>query len=387
MGNHVYVFHGGAPAQMAYDAIKRVFHEPSSDLSVLIKVNTGFKGPAASGLCTHPEVVRGLIRFLKDTGIREITVGDSSIVGTNSVEALKCAGIMDVCEQENVKCVNLDDSGIDVREIPSPVMVDKLKLSRLPFEVDRVISAAVMKTHMYAGATLSIKNMKGCLYQRDKTRLHRIFKPLPQNAHAKCLDYGIMDLAKICYADYAIIDGVVAMEGFGPSGGTRVDMGVILASQSPVAADVIALKLMGMDIKYAPHIGLVCKNKGIDPNKIDVFPSDYMKWCKKFLRADQTDLGLHFPNFNVIDRGACSACSAAILQFFRYHHGDFPDKKMINLACGPDLREDDLKANGETVLVGNCTAKFKSQFPFCKGCPPVPSQIARTIAGGKTFDD
>jgi len=40
-----------------------------------------------------------------------------------------------------------------------------------------------------------------------------------------------------------------------------------------------------------------------------------------------------------------------------------------------------------TVLVGNCTAKYRGGLPFCKGCPPVPSQIARTIAEGRTFDD
>ena len=61
----VYVVQGGTPAQMAYDAISKVFQEDPAELSVLLKVNTGFKGPAASGLCTHPEVVRGLIHYFK----------------------------------------------------------------------------------------------------------------------------------------------------------------------------------------------------------------------------------------------------------------------------------------------------------------------------------
>ena len=40
------------------------------------------------------------------------------------------------------------------------------------------------------------------------------------------------------------------------------------------------------------------------------------------------------------------------------------------------------------VLVGNCTAKLRDgSRAFCKGCPPVPSQIARTIDAGKTLDD
>ena len=46
----VYVFQGGEPARMAYEAAERIFDEDASALSVLLKVNTGFKGPAASGL-------------------------------------------------------------------------------------------------------------------------------------------------------------------------------------------------------------------------------------------------------------------------------------------------------------------------------------------------
>ena len=88
----VYVMQGGQPAQMAYDAISRVFTEDAAGLRILLKVNTGFKGPAASGLCTHPEVVRGLIRFFKERQVGELLVGDSSIVGVNSLEALRSAG-------------------------------------------------------------------------------------------------------------------------------------------------------------------------------------------------------------------------------------------------------------------------------------------------------
>lgn len=67
-----------------------------------------------------------------------------------------------------MECLNLDESGMTEQEIPDPIMVSRLKMSRLPFQVDRVISVPVMKTHMYAGVTLSIKNMKGCLFQKDQ---------------------------------------------------------------------------------------------------------------------------------------------------------------------------------------------------------------------------
>lgn len=383
----VYVVQGGSPARMAYDAISQVFHEDPAELSILLKVNTGFKGPAASGLCTHPEVVRGLIRYFKERNAKKLYVGDSSIVGVDSVEALKSAGIWDVCQEEGVQCLNLDDSGMREQEIPDPIMVPRLKMSNLPFEVDRVISVPVMKTHMYAGVTLSIKNMKGCLFQKDKTRLHRINQAPPDIHKGKCLDYGIVDLTKVCYPDYVVTDGVVAMEGFGPSGGTPVELGVVLASDDALSADLAAIQLMGMAVDDVPHLNLVRENRGLDVSDIHVHPADYLKWARRFQLASEHDLHLNYPNPRVVDKGACSACHAAMVQFFRYHHQEYENGPEATLIFGGDATVEDCQGS-RVVLVGNCTAKLRGEGrAFCKGCPPVPSQIARTINAGTTLDD
>jgi uncharacterized protein (DUF362 family) len=385
MNYSVYVTKGDSAAENAYRAISSAFLEDPSQMSILLKVNTGFKGPQASGLCTHPEAVRGLIRFFKEKNTRKLYVGDSSIVGTDSVEALKSAGIWDVCQQEGVECLNLDDSGMQEREIPGGCMVDKLKLSRLAFEVDRVISVPVMKTHMYAQATLGLKNMKGCLYQRDKTRLHRICKPVPDPAKGRGLDYGIADLSKICYPDYTVIDAFTAMEGFGPSGGTPVQMHLAIASSCAVAADIVGIELMGMKRDGVSHIELIRQLRGVAFEDIRVFPANYMDYAKTFQLADEADLHLAYQNPTLVDRGGCSACHAAWIQFLRYHHQEFCCGEPIQVGMGRDLKAEDL--TGRAVVVGNCTAKFRDQLPFCKGCPPVPSQIARTIHEMKTLDD
>lgn len=386
MKSDVYVIKGDNPAQMSYEAISMAFKEDANGKSVLLKVNTGFKGQAASGLCTHPEIVRGLIKFFKERNVGKLYVGDSSIVGTNSIEALKSAGIYDVCTEEKVECVNLDDSGVREVQIPEPVMIDSLKLSNLPFQVDILISVPVIKTHMYAGVTLGIKNMKGCLFQRDKTRLHRIYKEVPDKNKGKGLDYGIMDLAKVCYPDYTVADGFIAMEGFGPSGGTPVNLGVVVASNNPVANDLVCMKLMGMEYDDVPHINLVRENKGFKSEDLQVHPANYMDYSHKFVLASEHDLHLAYKNPTVIDKGACSACHSAMVQFFRYHHQEYTESSPIKIAIGRDLKLEDLQ-DDYTVIVGNCTAKFRDDFPFCKGCPPVPSQIARTINERKTLDD
>ncbi len=382
----VYVAKGDNPVQITYQVIEKAFTDNAEGKSVLLKVNTGFKGPACSGLCTHPEVVRGLIRFFKNRKASMIYVGDSSIVGTDSLEALEAAGITAVCRDEQVECLNLDDTGIHSVSIPNPYMVESLRLSKLPFKVDYLISVPVMKTHMYAGVTLGIKNLKGCMYQKDKTRLHRIDKPTPQPSKGRCLDYGIADLAKVCYPDYTVADGFIAMEGFGPSGGTPVNLGVVVASKTAVACDIVCLTLMGMEMDAIPHINLVADEKGFDLNNIRVHPKNYMQWAHRFLLASEHDLKQNYPNPVIVDKGACSGCHAAIIQFFRYHHHEFADGPKMTVCVGRDLTMEDI-AGENVIVVGNCTARYRNQVPFCKGCPPVPSQITRTLNAMETLDD
>lgn len=96
---------------------------------------------------------------------------------------------------------------------------------------------------------------------------------------------------------------------------------------------------------------------------------------------------LNYPNPKVVDRGACSACHSAMVQFFRYHHQEYENGPEATLIFGGDATDADCQG-GRVVLVGNCTAKLRGEGrAFCKGCPPVPSQIARTIDAGITLDD
>ena len=112
-----------------------------------------------------------------------------------------------------------------------------------------------------------------------------------------------------------------------------------------------------------------------------------MKWSRRFQLASEHDLHLNYPNPKVVDPGASSACHAAMVQFFRYHHHEYENGPEATLVFGGDATAEDCQG-GRVVLVGNCTAKLRGEGrAFCKGCPPVPSQIARTINAGTTLDD
>jgi uncharacterized protein (DUF362 family) len=163
--------------------------------TVLIKPNVGRVSVPGTGVCTNPEVVRGVIRAVRAHGADRIVVGDGPIWGVDIQEALTSTGIRAVCEAENAECVDPDGCGFVDVPIAGGVVVDHLRFSALIRQVDSIISVPVMKTHMYTTVSLSIKNMKGCLYRMEKTKLHRLNRQVPDAGKGRVLDYGIADMA------------------------------------------------------------------------------------------------------------------------------------------------------------------------------------------------
>jgi uncharacterized protein (DUF362 family) len=102
-----------------------------------------------------------------------------------------------------------------------------------------------MKTHHWAGATLSMKNLFGVVpggvYGWPKNVLH--WAGIPQS---------IVDLHHAFPRQFALVDGIVGMEGNGPIQGRPKHCGVLVAGHDPVAVDATCCRIMG-----------------IDPNKID----------------------------------------------------------------------------------------------------------------------
>lgn len=55
-------------------------------------------------------------------------------------------------------------------------------------------------------------------------------------------------------ANFAVMDGLVAMEGRGPINGAPVAMDVLIVANDPVAIDVYAMKLSGLDPEKSLHV-------------------------------------------------------------------------------------------------------------------------------------
>jgi len=117
--------------------------------------------------------------------------------------------------------------------------LEHLYYSRLVWEVDVLISLPKMKVHHWATASLAMKNLFGTLSSVAYGWPRNIF-------HLRNLHHAVIDFNRTRPADYAIIDGVVGMEGDGPVRGTGIDVGVIIAGKNLAAVDATAARVMGI---------------------------------------------------------------------------------------------------------------------------------------------
>jgi hypothetical protein len=244
-----------------------------------------------------------------------------------------------------------------------------------------------MKTHMHTGVTLSIKNMKGCLWRRSKVDLHML--PEMPDYPDKPLDIAIADLSSVLRPHLSIIDGTIGSEGLGPGAGTPKPLGLVIVGADPFAADSLACEIMGTSAKEVPHLRMAAERSygPIDLDAIDISPENWTDVRNPFQPAPD-NLEIEFKGFSIRDEQSCSACQSTLLMFLKqygqYLRDSAPDDKDIVIAIGKGHK----KLPPQSLCVGNCTAKHKKHCLFISGCPPVSSEILKTYltAHGKPFN-
>lgn len=104
-----------------------------------------------------------------------------------------------------------------------------------------------IKTHHWAGVTLSLKNVfgvvPGSVYGWPKNILHW-----------QGIDNSIVELASTVPIHYVIADGVEAMEGNGPLHGRKRNLGYLVFSNDATAADATCCQLMGIVASHISHL-------------------------------------------------------------------------------------------------------------------------------------
>jgi uncharacterized protein (DUF362 family) len=195
----------------------------------------------STAINTDPRLVAATVVALRRLGATEVVVGEGPGHRRDTQFVITSSGFLEALEAVDARFVDLNTDAI--RRVPLRsryTALGELWLPRTIADADIVISMPKMKTHHWAGLTLSLKNCFGCVPGR--------VYGWPKNAlHWAGLQQSILDVAAAVRPDYAIVDGIVGMEGNGPITGTPLASNVLVFGDDPVATDVIGARIMGFD--------------------------------------------------------------------------------------------------------------------------------------------
>lgn len=223
------------------DPVRRAMEMGGLDVKgkhVLVKPNF-VEYSAATSINTHPAMVRAAVEVLEAMGAASVRIGEGPGHRRDTWGLAEEAGYMSGIPGFEKRFTDLNRD--DVSKVAGFGGLPHFWLPNAVLGADVIVSLAKMKTHHWAGATLSMKNFFGVvpstLYGWPKNQLHHIGIPT-----------SIVELNKIFHAkSFALIDGITGMEGDGPIKGDPKQAGVIVASRDVMAADATACRVMGID--------------------------------------------------------------------------------------------------------------------------------------------
>ena len=97
------------------------------------------------------------------------------------------------------------------------------------------------------------------------------------------IENSIVDLALTVPVHYAIIDGVIGMEGDGPIMGTAKNVGAVLMGKNMLAVDSTAARVMGFNPKKIPYLLMAGSHfSGLQENSIGIRGENPKRFSTRF---------------------------------------------------------------------------------------------------------
>ena len=341
--------------------------EKNGKLRILIKPNLVTPQPAEFGGTTHPEIVSGIIEYLKENGYGDITVAEGAWAGDSTEEAAKYCGFYALCEKYRVPF-------IDTKKMPAAAVNTgdlRLHVCDFIYDYDFLINVPVLKGHCQTRMTCALKNMKGLIPDSEKRRFHTLGLHKP-----------IAHLNTVIRQDFIVIDHICGDPSF-EEGGDPLTRNCIMAATDPVLADSYACRILGITAEDVPYVTLAERlgvgNASLEKLKLITLEDPFGEADRDVPSGLSRALEV---SYAVEDADSCSDCYAALtgalcrlreeglLQKFTDGGGricigqGFRDKKAPDDAAGP------------VAGIGECCAGMTLHVP---GCPADEDEIYRTL--------
>ncbi len=229
------------------------------DKIILLKPNLLGAFAPENAVTTHPIVLEAVIQILQTIKCT-ILIGDSPGGSLNYEAVLQKCGIRQVADKYQVEIVNLNKYQV----ISTNNSGFSIAYTGLYEEVDYIINLAKYKTHSLMQFTGAVKNLYGLVPGLKKADYHREYPNSQKFAQFLAKLYETLK-GKVLFS---VIDGILGMEGKGPSGGKARNFGYLFASECPSSLDYVAAYMMGFKPLDIELIRLTMEIDGVLPSRI-----------------------------------------------------------------------------------------------------------------------
>ncbi len=269
--NHIVgLKYGSDPYQTTMSAIASAGQFPDvQGKTVAIKPNLVAGRAASTGVATDPQVVRAIVDMCLMSQAKAVVIVEGSGQGGGAAHFVGCGYSFFETYDPRVSLLDLSSAPMTVVPSSTAYLYRLMWLPEIAADPDTVwISAAKLKVHAMAGVSLATKNMFG-LYSPATYGGYSWENFLPRrDPHELGMDQAIAELAAIRPIHYAVIDGIVGMEGTGPLAGWPISSNVVVAGANAVAVDRVGAEIMGANQGRIPHLATAA-HLGLGPLSVD----------------------------------------------------------------------------------------------------------------------
>ncbi|HEY8392210.1 MAG TPA: DUF362 domain-containing protein [Capillibacterium sp.] len=355
--NRITVVYGEDPQTMVEALLMELKPEEEipREATIGLKPNLVMAKPASSGATTHPEIVEGIIRYFQARGYSKLAIMESSWLGAQTDQAFATCGYRELAARYGVPLIDLKkDETVKVK-----VADGELSVCATPLKVDYLINLPVLKAHCQTKLTCALKNLKGCIPDREKRRFHQLGLHRP-----------IAELASVLPVSLTIVDAICGDLTF-EEGGNPVPMGRLFAGTDPVLLDSYAASLLGMEAADIPYLALAA---ALGVGTTDLSCAEVMEVNPEAKQGGEFRLAGRAAKLAcyVEERKACSACYGSLIHALHRldEEGKLPQLrgKGTRIKIGQGFRGE----HGPGIGIGACTRGLDRSL---SGCPPAAREI------------
>ncbi len=356
--NQIVMIHGTDYLRMTaelLDAIHLCGIIGNQNKRVALKPNLLQPDTADNGAITHPELVEGVLRYLKEHHFSNVCVMEGAWAGARTSQAVKVSGVEEICRRYRVPFIDLQKDTsyqCDARGM-------RLHVCSQVAKTDFLINLPVLKGHCQTKITCALKNAKGVIPNSEKRRFHTLGLHKP-----------IAHLNTVLPPQLILADNICGDLNF-EEGGNPVVMNRIFACLDPVLCDAYVCECIGYSPDDVPYIR-IAEELGVGSADIahaelillnqpsgalpDMRPSGRIRKLEKYIDA----------------KDACSACYGSLIYALeRLENQKISPGKREKICIGQGWKD----VSGE-IGVGNCTKNFRKHLP---GCPPRAQDIVHFL--------